>query len=171
MKSLKYLSILLLPITVYISFTSQGWMTYIPLIIFFGFVPGLELLFKPQKENFTKEQEKKEKANKMYTGILYLMLPIQLIFLTYFFIIMQEPDVTIYDIIGRVTAMGLMCGVIGINVGHELGHRNNRFDEFLGELLLLTSLNTHFLPYNMVRVPRMCPFYFFIAPILVLFAQ
>jgi alkane 1-monooxygenase len=148
MKSLKYLSILLLPITVYISFTSQGWMTYIPLIIFFGFVPGLELLFKPQKENFTKEQEKKEKANKMYTGILYLMLPIQLIFLTYFFIIMQEPDVTIYDIIGRVTAMGLMCGVIGINVGHELGHRNNRFDEFLGELLLLTSLNTHFLPYH-----------------------
>jgi alkane 1-monooxygenase len=44
--------------------------------------------------------------------------------------------------------MGIMCGVIGINVGHELGHRNNRFDELLGEILLLTSLNTHFLPYH-----------------------
>ena len=38
--------------------------------------------------------------------------------------------------------------MIGINVGHELGHRNNRFDEFVGEILLLTSLDTHFLPYH-----------------------
>lgn len=148
MKSLKYLSILILPITVYISFTSTGFITYLPLIVFFGFVPSLELLFKPTKENFSKEQEKKEKENKMYTAILYSMIPIQLGFLTYFFVIIQEPNLATADIIGRVTAMGLMCGVIGINVGHELGHRNNRFDEFLGELLLLTSLNTHFLPYH-----------------------
>ena len=148
MKSLKYLSILILPITVYISFTSTGFITYLPLIVFFGFVPSLELLFKPTKENFSKEQEKKEKENKMYTAILYAMIPIQLGFLTYFFVIIQEPNLATADIIGRVTAMGLMCGVIGINVGHELGHRNNRFDEFLGELLLLTSLNTHFLPYH-----------------------
>ncbi len=148
MKSLKYLSIILLPITVYISFTNTGWMTFIPLIVFFGFVPALELLFRPQKENFSKEQEKKEKENKMYTWILYLMIPIQLVFLAYFFTIIQEPELTTSDIIGRISAMGLMCGVIGINVGHELGHRNNRSDEFLGELLLLTSLNTHFLPYH-----------------------
>ena len=44
--------------------------------------------------------------------------------------------------------MGLACGVLGINIGHELGHRNNRFLQFLGELLLWTSLNTHFLPYH-----------------------
>ncbi|MFY0603748.1 MAG: alkane 1-monooxygenase [Flavobacteriaceae bacterium] len=148
MKSLKYLSILLLPITVYISFTSHGWITFLPLIVFFGFVPGLELLFKPQKENFTKEEEKKEKENKIYTGILYAMIPIQLIFLVFFFIVIQSPELTKTDLTGRILAMGLMCGVIGINVGHELGHRNNRFDEFLGEILLLTSLNTHFLPYH-----------------------
>jgi len=41
-----------------------------------------------------------------------------------------------------------MCTIIGINVGHELGHRNNRIDQFIGEILLLTSLNTHFLPYH-----------------------
>ncbi|MDT7830781.1 alkane 1-monooxygenase [Flavobacteriaceae bacterium S356] len=148
MKSLKYLSILLLPITVYVSFTNTGWMTYIPLIVFFGFVPALELLFKPRKENFTKEQEQREKKNRMYTGILYLMIPVQLVFLGYFFTVIQEPGLALSGIIGRVSAMGLMCGVIGINVGHELGHRNNRGDEFLGELLLLTSLNTHFLPYH-----------------------
>ncbi len=41
-----------------------------------------------------------------------------------------------------------MCGILGINVGHELGHRTNRFQQFLGEILLLTSLETHFLRYH-----------------------
>lgn len=118
-----------------------------PLIIFFGGVPLFELFFKADRKNFTKEEEEKEKENFMYSGILYLMIPVQLFYLGYFFTVIGI-DLSITNLIGKITAMGLMCGVIGINVGHELGHRNNRFDEFLGEVLLLTSLNTHFLPYH-----------------------
>ncbi|CAL2101271.1 Alkane-1 monooxygenase [Tenacibaculum sp. 190130A14a] len=148
MKALKYLSILILPITVYISFTSSGWLTILPIITFFGFVPLLELFFNPDKDNFDKDQEEIEKANKLYTYILYLTLPVQLFFLGWFLIMFQNVELTTLEYLGRISAMGLMCGVIGINVGHELGHRNNRFDELLGEILLLTSLNTHFLPYH-----------------------
>jgi alkane 1-monooxygenase len=148
MKRLKYLSILLLPVTVYISFTSTGWLTFLPVVVFFGLIPSLELLFKPDKENFSKEQEQLEKENKIYSYILYATIPIQLIYLGYFFVVIQEPQLTYLDMAGRISAMGLMCGVIGINVGHELGHRNNRLDEFWGEVLLLTSLDTHFLPYH-----------------------
>jgi alkane 1-monooxygenase len=148
MRSLKYFTVVLLPISVYISFISNGWLTYLPLIVFFGFVPLLEFLFKPTPENFSQEQEQIEKENKMYTYILYIMVPIQLYFLYLFFGVIYEPNLTTPDLIGRMIGMGLMCGTIGINVGHELGHRNNRFDEFLGEVLLLTSLNTHFLPYH-----------------------
>ncbi|WP_299160988.1 alkane 1-monooxygenase [uncultured Tenacibaculum sp.] len=148
MKALKYLSIIILPITVYISFTSTGWLTILPLIAFFGFVPVVELFFKPDKKNYSKEQELLEKENKLYTYILYATVPLQLIYLGWFFIIIQQPELNTIDYIGKISSMGLMCGVIGLNVGHELGHRNNRFDEFLGEILLLTSLNTHFLPYH-----------------------
>jgi len=148
MKAIKYLSILILPLTVFIAFINKGWFTFLPLITFFGFVPLIEFLFKPNKENFTKDEEKEEKNNKLYISILYLTLSIQLYFLGWFFYIIQETNLTYFDIFGRISAMGLMCGVIGLNVGHELGHRNNRFDEFLGEILLLTSLNTHFLPYH-----------------------
>lgn len=148
MRGLPYLSILLLPISVYISFTSFGWLTYFPLLLFFAGIPLLELVFPPNSSNFTKEEEQQEKENPLYTGLLYAMIPIQLVFLAYFFIVIQDPILTTSELIGRVLAMGLMCGVIGINVGHELGHRNNRRDEFLGELLLLTALNTHFLPYH-----------------------
>ncbi|CAM1351080.1 alkane 1-monooxygenase [Tenacibaculum crassostreae] len=148
MKALKYLSILILPVIVYISFTTSGWLTILPIITFFGFVPLLELFFNPDKDNFDKDQEETEKANKLYTYILYATLPIQLYFLGWFLAMFQTIELTTLEYIGRISAMGLMCGVIGINVGHELGHRNNRFDEFLGEILLLTSLNTHFLPYH-----------------------
>jgi alkane 1-monooxygenase len=148
MKSLKYLSILILPIVVYISFTSNGWLTHLPAIVFFGFVPFLEIFIRPNKENFTKEEEKIEKENKLYTYILYATLPIQLSFLVLFFYTIQETGLTNSELVGRIFGMGIMCGVIGINVGHELGHRNNRFDEFIGEILLLTSLDTHFLPYH-----------------------
>lgn len=148
MRGFQYLSILSLPLSVYISFTSYGWLTYFPLILFFVGVPLLELLFSPDATNFTKEEEQEEKDNPIYTGLLYAMIPIQIFFLIYFFNVIQDPLLSTSDLVGRVLAMGLMCGVIGINVGHELGHRNNRVDEFFGELLLLTAFNTHFLPYH-----------------------
>ncbi|MAD98237.1 MAG: alkane 1-monooxygenase [Flavobacteriaceae bacterium] len=148
MKAFKYLSILILPIVVYFSFTGKGWITHLPAIVFFGFVPLIELFIPPNKENFSKDQEQIEKENKGYTYILYATLPVQLVFLGFFLVSIGEAGLTTSEYIGRVFSMGIMCGVIGINVGHELGHRNNRFDEFLGEILLLTSLNTHFLPYH-----------------------
>ena len=147
MKALKYFSILILPLVVYISFTNKGWLTHLPALVFFGLVPFLEFFIKPNKNNFTKE-EMVEKENKLYTYLLYATLPIQIVFLFFFFDAIQEPNLTNSEIFGRVFGMGIMCGVLGINVGHELGHRNNRFDEFIGEILLLTSLNTHFLPYH-----------------------
>jgi len=147
MKALKYFSILILPIVVWVSFTNKGWLTHLPAIIFFGFVPLLEFFIKPNTTNFSKEQEQEEKENKLYTYLLYLTLPIQIGYLIFFLYSIQEP-LTNSELTGRIFAMGIMCGVIGINVGHELGHRNNRFDEFIGEILLLTSLNTHFLPYH-----------------------
>jgi alkane 1-monooxygenase len=37
-----------------------------------------------------------------------------------------------------------MCGVVGINVAHELGHKTNKTDQFLAKVLLTTTLYTHF---------------------------
>ena len=147
MKRLKYLLVYLLPVTVYISFSSQGIITFLPVFLFFGIVPILELFFKADSENFDKETAKLEKENKLYSWILYATVPIQLGMLVFFFYVIQEP-LTLTEYLGRVSAMGLMCGVLGINVGHELGHRHNKIEVILGELMLLTSLNTHFLPYH-----------------------
>jgi alkane 1-monooxygenase len=49
-----------------------------------------------------------------------------------------------YDLAGRIWVMGLLCGIFGINVGHELGHRSSPFEKFLAKFLLLSSQYMHF---------------------------
>jgi len=147
MKRLKYLLVFILPIAAYISFTSKGILTYLPVLIAFTVIPILELFFKVDSKNFDKETAKLEKENRLYSWILYATVPVQLGMLVFFFYAIQEP-LTTTEYIGRMTSMGVLCGILGINVGHELGHRSNKIEQFLGELMLLTSLNTHFLPYH-----------------------
>ena len=146
-KRIKYFLVYIIPILVYISFTSKGILTYLPVLVLFGFVPILEFLFKSDATNFDKETAKFEKENKLYDIILYGTIPLQVGILIFFFYVIEDPLSTA-DYIGRVSSMGIMCGIFGINLGHELGHRQNTIEQFFGELMLLTSLNTHFLPYH-----------------------
>jgi alkane 1-monooxygenase len=147
LKKLKYLSVLSLPICVWISFHSNGILTFLPALYLFGAIPFFELILKVDQQNLS-EQEKVLAANdSFYSVLLYLMLPIQFGFLVYFMFHIQEAQSTSV-LIGRISSMGLMCGVLGINIGHELGHRSNRFERCIGELLLLSSLENHFLPYH-----------------------
>jgi len=148
MHRLKYLAVYSLPVTVWIAFHAEGWWTLFPLLYLYGIIPFLELLVRPDAENMDKKLAYDEKNEKIYDWILYLAVPIQVGFLIYFFFIIKDTTFGSIEFIGRVSAMGMMCGSLGINVGHELGHRSNRAEQFLGEILLLTSLNTHFLPYH-----------------------
>ncbi|GAB1307708.1 alkane 1-monooxygenase [Urechidicola sp. KH5] len=147
MKKLKYLIIFILPIAAYISFTSQGWLTHLPFFIAFVTVPILELFIEPDHSNLDTVEKELASKNWYYRIILYSIVPIQLILL-FVFLTTWNQDFTTSEIIGRIASMGIMCGVFGINVGHELGHKDERWEQFLGEILLLTSLETHFLPYH-----------------------
>lgn len=148
MKRLKYLFVYTIPITVFIAFNFNGIWTFLPLLVFFGLVPLLELLLPPDRANMDTKLAEDEKNKRIYDYILYGTLPLQIGFLIYFFFIIDNTQFGTLEFIGRVTAMGFMCGVVGINVGHELGHRHHRWEQFMGEILLLTSLDTHFLPYH-----------------------
>ena len=145
---LKYLFVFILPLGVYFAFNRQGWSTFSPIIFTFVLIPVLELFLKPDKENFDQETMLKEKKSRIYDWILYLSVPIQLLMLVSFLFVIELTPINSVGYVGKVFAMGLLCGVLGINIGHELGHRPSRWVQFLGELLLLTSLNTHFLPYH-----------------------
>lgn len=147
MGKFKYISVLLLPTTVAISFLFDGIFTLIPLIVFFGFVPLLELILPTWDENMEFHEKSTAKEDRFYDFLLYLMVPLQWAFLSWFLVLMSQ-EMQIWDRLARINSMGIMCGIIGINVGHELGHRMRKWEQFLGELLLLSSLENHFLPYH-----------------------
>jgi alkane 1-monooxygenase len=143
-RSLKYLS----PISFYtitiLSFYRTGFYSWLPLIYSFVFIPILELFVKADSANMSKAEEDLAKTNKWYDYMLYLIVPFQFVALFLFLNSFQQPNLGIFDILGRISAMGLLCGIFGINVGHELGHRVNIWEQRMAKALLLSSLYMHF---------------------------
>ncbi|MEP1096936.1 MAG: alkane 1-monooxygenase [Cyclobacteriaceae bacterium] len=144
MSKLKYMNVLIIPILTYISFTSYGAITYLPIGYSFILIPFLELFGKPNTKNLSETEEELRKDNSIYDWQVYLMVPVQCVFVYLFLESVAEPGLAIEDRIGRITSMGLMCGVLGINVAHELGHRTKKYEQFMAKILLLSSLYMHF---------------------------
>ena len=147
LKKLPYLSVYGLPLCVWISFHETGLWCYLSHFIFFVLIPFLELLLRPSYDVKGESKIHAEEDSLFYRALLYGLVPVQWFFVFYFlFYVSSEKDIS--DLIGKTTSLGIMCGVIGVNVGHELGHRMNRWERFLGELLLLSSMENHFTPYH-----------------------
>lgn len=89
-------------------------------------------------------EEELAKKDPTYDILLYGIVILQYVMLVRFLYSMLSPELSLIDIAGRIWVMGLLCGVFGINVGHELGHRVNVFEQTLAKALLLTSLYMHF---------------------------
>src|SRR5210317_14506 len=116
MHKLKYLLAFIVPFTVYLSFTKSGIWTFSPLIFAFICVPLIELFFTPDERNFNALESKKAKKDHFYGVLLFLTIPVQLYFMFEFFQIMQQTMNTA-ELVGRITAFGVLCGIFGINVG------------------------------------------------------
>ena len=142
-KFLKYFLTLSIPFLAYVSFNSTGLLTYAPILEAFFLIPVLELFFKPSNKNITEAEEEMSKNDISYDIILYMFIPIIYFLIWEFLVSMKEPISTI-DKIGRILSMGLICGGFGINIAHELGHRNTKYEQFFSKVLLLPSLYMHF---------------------------
>ena len=143
-RAFKYLSPLIIYIGAYRSFSVTGFEVWLPLIWAWIIIPLAELFIKPAPANMNAAEEELAKKDRVYDWLLYLIVILQYVLLVKFLIAMSQDSMTWYDITGRIWVMGLLCGVFGINVGHELGHRVNRFEQGLAKALLLTSLYMHF---------------------------
>ncbi len=143
-KLFKYLSPATVYATAWIAFNGHGWQCWLPLIYAWGLIPLSELILYPDPTNMSAAEMEIAKKNKWYDYLLYIIVPLQYAALFYFLLSMQENNLDQWDRIGRIGSMGLLCGAFGINVAHELGHRNNTWEQGLAKTLLATSLYMHF---------------------------
>lgn len=149
MQRLKFLLAFILPVTSIYGFIYDGWHCMVPLVIIFIVFPVLELLLPLDVANLEEKMEADEKNAKFYDWLLYLAVPVYLFTFVYFFVIISNTPFGSLEFWCRVISMGLICGIFGFNIGHELSHRTNSpIELFLGQVQLLSVLNLHFIPYH-----------------------
>lgn len=136
---------LALYIAAWVSFTETGILAWLPALISFILIPIAELLIPADHYNLSSEEELTANDNKLYDHILYSAVVLQYVALYFFLTSMQDETLATADRAGRIVTMGLLCGVFGINVGHELGHRPGSTEQFLAKASLLSSLYMHFM--------------------------
>jgi alkane 1-monooxygenase len=144
MKDLKYLFAYTIPVSAYLSFTSFGLGTYTAVIYAFIIIPFLDSLFGQSKENLQENEVKVKKINKVFDIMLYINLPIVFGLLWVVFNKVQSIDYSTSEMIGLSLSTGILLATNGINVAHELCHRNKYYEKFIGKALYMPCLYMHF---------------------------
>jgi alkane 1-monooxygenase len=142
---LKYLfGFIGVPYIVLVSLLFNGyWVFFAPLVAFVG-IPALEQILPRKKTNHQADIETSLLSNKFFDVLLYLNVPIQYGLLFYFLYLVTYADLTTMELVGKTISMGIGCGILGINVAHELGHRTLKYEQSMAKALLLTSMYMHF---------------------------
>ncbi len=131
-----YIFAFTIPVFLLLSLYSSGTYTYSLFFYSFILLPILEYLFSTSNEP-------PKKNSLFYDLIIYLQLPL-LILASYIFLERIE-QVNLVEKFGLMMSMGIGLGVLGINVGHELGHRSGKSEQLYAHLLLLQAHYLHFL--------------------------
>ena len=132
------------PVLVSLSFYLDGALSFISFIVLFGFIPVLEIFVQGSDGNLDEAGERGAAANKAYDVLLFSIVPIQYGLLTYYVWMISQGGLSGVELVGKTLAMGIACGLLGLNVGHELGHRREAFPQFLCKMLYLSTLYMHF---------------------------
>ena len=143
-RAIKYLMPCSFYLLAYLAFTQSGWICWSPMLYAWVLLPLLELLIPPDAHNMTAAEEEMSRHDKVYDYLLYFFVALQYAALCLFLFSCKGAELSQWDIAGRICSMGMLCGTFGINVGHELGHRVNRGEQWLAKASLLTSLYMHF---------------------------
>ncbi len=144
MRDLKYLAALTIPLSAVISLYFKGYWSYFTPFYAFVIIPFMEIILPEDPKNL-EPSEREHKSNKrVFDWMLYLNVPIVYGLLYAYLVSFVTNSLALYEIVGLMISVGIVLGANGINVGHELGHRQKSAERFLGKALLLPSFYMHF---------------------------
>lgn len=140
----KYLSALTVPLSLVIGLYFKGYWLFLTPIYLFVFIPILELILDEENSNYSESEIYARAINTFFDWLLYLNLPIVYTLMIWSFFEVANHPFEAYEFVGLVLSLGMVLGGNGINVAHELGHRQASKERFIGKALLLPSLYMHF---------------------------
>ena len=144
MKDLKYLFAYTGSIAAFLGLYLGGWWSFGITYIAFGIIPLLEQFIPQSIDNHPVEKEEARSHHPIFDALLYVHIPVLYAILFYAFYKIANTELTTLESVGMIFNVGIIVGSYGINVGHELGHRQNKFEQFLSKILLLPALYQHF---------------------------
>ena len=141
---MKYLLAYCVPLVAFIGIYFGDIWSYAGVIFAFGMLPVLELILPTDEKNYSETEIKTKLTNHFFDALLYLNILI--VYGILFFVLQKvySQQLPIFEIVGIVLSLGVVLGSNGINVAHELGHREKVVERILGKLLLIPSHYTHF---------------------------
>lgn len=144
MKDLKYLAAFSIPLVAFIGLFFKGNLVFLTPIYGFVIIPVLELIFPIDIKNLSTEDRDEKLKQKVFDWLLYLNLPVVYSLVIFGIYQVSTFPIETYELIGMILSLGIVLAVNGINVAHELGHRQTTNERFLGKALLLPAQYMHF---------------------------
>ncbi len=144
MKDLKYLVSYSMPLACVLGLCLRDYWTFFTPIFAFVLIPILEIILPIQNENLSNNESVAKNKSLFFDLLLYLNLPMVYGLLGWFLWSVPWANYSTAELTGLTLSVGVVLGSNGINVAHELGHRQTRWEKTLGKLLLLPALYMHF---------------------------
>lgn len=144
LNDIKYLSAYLPAAATFLAIYYAGYLSYLTPLIMFVLIPLLEIFFTGTTSNFTKDEEKERKKLRFFDYLLYLNVPIQYGLLIFYLFRISGGGLELWEMFGITMSFGMCCGILGINVAHELGHRRTWYEQAMAKALLLSTLYMQF---------------------------
>ncbi|NRT14853.1 alkane 1-monooxygenase [Flavobacterium sp. 28A] len=141
---MKYLGAYILPLLAALGIYSLGFYTWLTPVFTFGLLPILEQYLPKDSQNYDEEEKISRGKKVLYDIMLYVNVLFIFSLLYFAQLTLLTKNIPLWQWIGLVFSVGIVLGSNGINVAHELGHRNKKFERILAKILLLPSFYTHF---------------------------
>lgn len=141
---LKYLASYSIPAAALCGYLLGGPFYWFTPVFTFVLIPVLEVLLPADHHNLDREQKVEKEGVFFFDLLLYLNILVVFSILGYSLWLLTARELTLSAQLGILFTCGIVMGANGINVAHELGHREDLFSRMLAKLLLLPSMYSHF---------------------------
>jgi alkane 1-monooxygenase len=135
----------LLPMTGVLAFYGTGseWALTIPLMFNYIVTPFMDWAIGSDENNPPEELVPQLEEDRYYRILTYLTVPMHFLVLIALAWFVGTQDISLWSVLVLAITAGTFSG-LGINTGHELGHKKSKLERWLAKIVLAVPTYGHF---------------------------